>query len=547
MTAHADQFYKIFDFTDLPTVCSCTSSLGLTLTMELLSNIHENPLLQNLHARRRADIGKLFPELEKCPHDNFLFIYKYIQDSPQRFFTHSVYSIFLNWLKERNRTGKVALQQYLHENDAELNRAFQHLEEINKLEWHDFFKQPDDFELIRFIDQQIHPTYLRLIEAVFTPLARMVVHFSRMDSGKGTDGLGLYAVVQELAETSFREAVSPCKHIVRNAIAHGGITYLQNEIIYRDKKGNEERCRDRDVIRIFDDLLDNCNALALAFSLFVLVCQSDGYKLPQSLLLDELKEEIRSPWWEVVGCTPSVITGFSQLIIYARSSTMDAAKVRISTLQTGVLAERFAPGYERYFVSIRSSLLSWPGYAAFHGEKLHSLRISPNVRLEDYSGVLQDSPIFYVSKVKIPRFITRIQNMALSITINLPITLSENRRTNGWPEIYVREANIHRNSWGCVLNGSVHLVCQSDDTIQDIVRKFRKRIIQKALSAARHKTSIFSISRFLPLGFARISVFSKDYRRRRLSNFGLAKDLICTIQVKRINRHKMPRYIRFYN
>ena len=509
------------------------------MEMEALRNILENPLLRNTHARRRADIKERFPELSQCPHDHFLSIHKYIKRSPQRFYSHSVYNKFLEWLEDRNRTSQAAFQQYLFEHDAELNRAFLHLEEVNNLDWHDFFEKLDDFELIRFIDQQIHPTYLRLTEAVFTPLCRIVAHFSRIDRGKVTDGLDLWPVVQELGKTGLCEVVNPYKHIVRNAIAHGGITYLQNEILYRDNKGNEEKHSDTDIVRTFDDLLDTCNALALAFSLFLLVHQPHGYKLPQQLLLDELKEETKAPWWEVVGCTPSKFTGLNQLIVYARPSTSDYGKVQISTFQTGVLAESFAPGYDRYFFSIRSSS-SWPGWAAFDGKKLHELRIKQNAILEDYKGAIQDDLIFYVPRIKTPRFIARIQNIVLSIKLHLPIAISDMRRQLGWPEIHVREAKIHRNAWGCVLNGSVFLDFPAGDLRQDLVRKFRRRIVRKTLSEARHRTSIFTISRFLPLGFARISVFCKDYRRRRLSGFGLGRHLVCTIQVKRIQRIRSP-------
>lgn len=506
--------------------------------MEALRNILENPLLRNTHLRKRADVKERFPELLQCPHNHFLSIHKYIKRSPQRFYSHSVYSKLMKWLEDRNRNSQAALQQYFFAHDAELNRAFLHLGEVNNLDWHDFFDKFDDFELIRFIDQQIHPTYLRLTEAVFAPFCRIIAHFSRLDRGKGTDGLDLWPIVDELGKTSLFEVVNPYKHIVRNAIAHGGITYFQNEILYRDKKGNEEKHSDTNIVRAFDDLLDTCNALTLAVSIFLLVHQTSGYILPQELLLDELKEETKAPWWEVVGCTPSKFTGLNQLIVYARPSTSDYGKVQISTFQTGVLAENFAPGYDRYFFSIRSSS-SWPGWAAFDGKKLYELRIKQNVILEDYKGVIQDG-IFYVPQIKMPRIIARIQNLVLSFKINFPIAISDMKRQLGRPEILVRESKIHRNAWGAILNGSVFLEFPAGKLTQDLLRKFRRRVVQKALSEARQKTSIFQISRFLPLGFARISVFCRDYRRRRLSGFGLGPHLVCTIQVKRIRRIKSP-------
>lgn len=507
--------------------------------MENLRNILENPLLRNTHARKRTDINEKFPELAQCSHDRFLSIHKYIERSPQRFYSQSVYKTSMEWLEDRNRTSQAAFQQYLSEHDAELNRTFLHLEEVNNSNWHDFFEKLDDFELIRFIDQQIHPSYLRLTEAVFTPLCRIVAYFSRLDRGKGTDGLDLWPIVGELTNTNLCEVVNPYKHIVRNAIAHGGITYLQNEILYRDKKGNEEKYSDTDIVRTFDDLLDTCNALALALSLFLLVHQPNGYGLPQQLLLEELKEETKTPWWEVVGCTPSKFTGLNQLIIYARPSTADYGKVQISTFQTGVLAESFAPGYDRYFFSIRSSS-SWPGWAAFDGKKLHYLRNKQDAILEDYKGTIQDDLIFYVPRIKTPRFIARIQNIMLSFKLNMPIAISAMKRQHGWPEIHVREANIHRNAWGVVLKASIFIEFHDSAITQDLIRKFRRKIVRKALSDARNKTPIYKISRFLPLGFTRISVFCKDYRRRRLSGFGLGRHLVCTIQVKRIQRIRSP-------
>lgn len=515
-----------------------TKSLTLN-KMEALRNILENPLLRNIHTRKRTDIKEKFPELEKCPHDRFLSIHKYIKRSPQRFYSQSVYKKFIEWLDDRNRTSQAVFQQYLFEHDAELNRSFLHLEEVNNLDWHDFFEKLDDFELIRFIDQQIHPTYLRLTEAVFAPFCRIVAYFSRVDRGRGTDGLDLFPIVEELERTSLSDVVSPYRHIVRNAIAHGGITYLQNEILYRDKKGNEEKHSDADIVRTFDDLLDTCNALALALSLFLLVNQPHGYSLPQELLLDELKEETKAPWWEIVGCTPSKFTGLNQLIIYARPSTADYGKVQISTFQTGVLAESFAPGYDRYFFSIRSSS-SYPGWAAFNGKKLHDLRNKQNAALEDYKGTIENDLIFYVPRTKIPKFVARIQNIILSFKLNMPIAIAGMRSQLGLPGIYVREANIHRNAWGSVLTGSVFMESPDGSLTQDLIRRFRRRIVRKALSVARKKTSIYKISHFLPLGFARISVFCKDYRRRRLSGYGLGRHLVCTVQVKRIQRIRSP-------
>jgi len=107
-------------------------------------------------------------------------------------------------------------------------------------------------------------------------------------------------------------------------------------------------------------------------------------------------------------------------------------------------------------------------------------------------------------------------------------------------KVCVRNVEIHRNSWGSVMNGSVHIAAPVGKINQDTIRESCRRIVRKALSHARRKTSRLNITRYLPLGFARIAVFQNNYRKRRLSSFGLGKDLICTVQVQRIGRIRSP-------
>jgi hypothetical protein len=385
----------------------------------------------------------------------------------------------------------------------------------------------------------VHPTYLRLVEAVYAPFIRVVAHFSRVDHGKGTEGLDLWSTVQELSRTSLSESTEPYRHLVRNGIAHGGITYLQKEIKYQDKRGNEEKYGDADIVRLCDDLLDTCNGLALALSLFYLTRQTNDYRLPRQVLLDELREETRTPWWDIVGCTPSEFAGKKQLIVYVRVHTSDFRKVHFSTFQSGILAERFAPGFDRYFLSLSSSS-SWPGWAAFDGTKLREVRSSEVVKLEDYRSVIEDNVIFFIPKIKPLLVLTKIQNFTMSLQLHWPLAMEDLRERLGSPNIRVRNANIHRNAWGSVLRGDLFIETPGKEIDQELIRKFRRRIVRLVLREARRRTSVFSIARYLPIAFAHVAVFHKDHRRRRLASFGLGHGLVCTIQVKRLRRISVP-------
>ena len=88
-----------------------------------------------------------------------------------------------------SKTQSQRLRHYLREAENEINRALFFLREINAERWHDRVLNDDEHELVRFVDRHIHPTYLRLTEAVLAPLTRPVAFFSRLARGKGTDGL----------------------------------------------------------------------------------------------------------------------------------------------------------------------------------------------------------------------------------------------------------------------------------------------------------------------------------------------------------------------
>ena len=478
---------------------------------EYQANIWENPLLRRTHASQRAELRNRFPELDLCPHHHFLALRKYTTGSPQRFFTQSVYSKFLNWLNSRDRTARKRLQDYLSDHFQEVNGAFLHLQEINYYEWHDHFEKWDDYELMRLIDQNIHPTFLRLIEAVLAPFLRIPAYFSRLDGGKDTEGLDIWCIVQELQETDLSEGANHYRHIIRNGIAHGGITYLMDEIRYRDKKGNEETYGCSEIVRTFDDLLDTCNAISLALSLFLLTDQPHGYELPQQLLIEELREETSTPWWEIVGCIASQLPLLNQLTLYACARTSDYERVQISAFQSGVLGEMFAPGYDRYFLSIHSTS-SPRGWAGFDGKKLRHLRLKPETLLEDYRGVVEKDLIFYVPRFKLPRILIRFLRLVSAIRLSWSTAMADLRKQQGLPDISVREAKVHRNGWRCVLNASVYVQIKEGDINQDIVRKWCGRIIRRALCEARRRAPLTDAARYLPLGFARVAIFRKDHR-----------------------------------
>jgi len=427
-------------------------------------------------------------------------------------------------------------KEYFYHHDKEINGAFLNLEEINRFDWHDEFTGNQDYELIRLIDQRIHPTYLRMIESVLCPILSIAAYFSRIDKGSGTDGLNIFQVIEELKDTDLNEVTKPYSQIMRNGVAHGGITYLQDEIRYRDSKGNEDKKDVHEIIRIFDDLVDTCNALIIALSVFLLTHQAYGYKLPQQLLINELIEETENPWWEIIGCLPSELTQMNQLIIFARSRTMFFDKIRFFAIQSCLLAGTLAPGYDRYFMSIRSQT-STLGCVSFDGRKLKQVHENPDSPFEDYIRTIEDNVIFK-KRVRRLKFCERLETLLGSFGINWKRFKAKS--LVGIPRISVRISSIHRSGWGVVLKSKVIVINPNGEISKDYIKRWSGRIVKKSLHHARSKCSFNNKMRYLFLGYADISVFRRDYRRRRLADFNLDPDLICTIKIKRIKRIRNP-------
>lgn len=507
--------------------------------MESANSIWKNILYRKIHDNLRKEILIHFPILCNIKHSHYLALSKYCIDIPERFFSRTTYEEYLDWLIQRRSSDNFTLHEYIKDNMFRLNNAFIFLNEINQANWHDFIDKTDEYELVRYLDQEIHPTYLRLIEGVFFPFIHLIAFFSRKDRGKTTEKLDVYNCVEEIKKTSFSNLASVYRNTVRNGIAHGGITYLKGQILYKDKKGNQEILSNREVIKLVDDLLDICNGLVLALKIFFLSKTWMIYELPEQILVDELKAETETPWWKIEGCLHSEFSGKKQLIIYAHTDTRDYKKVFYFTVYSGVLGEQFAPGYDRYFISIRSPK-SWPGWAALDGEKLCQIRSKGPKSYKDYDGVLENNLVFYVTKFKLPKFLAKLETFYSSFKINLPLVIDTFRQQSQCPDIKIRNFRLHRKGFRAFLSGAVVLEEYESSFNKNNIRKYRKRIIKKTLRIARKKVSFFKILRYLPLNYARISLFRKDFRERRLLNFGLNKDLIGTVQVSKNKKIVAP-------
>ncbi len=480
-----------------------------------------------------------FPELQECQHSRFLSLYAYCSQRPEWYFSRDEFRVYLNWLRAQHASDSPALAAYLLDNAAELDRSLLFLAEINRYGWHDSVPpRADEYEVLRFIDQVIHPTYLRLAEAVLLPLARLPAFFIRAKRGKHTEGLDLYNVAEELQRAGLASFTAAYRQGVRNAIAHGGIVYRQREVVYHDRSGSST-LTDRAMVALLDDLLDACNGMALALRVFLLT--SDGtYPVPLQVLLAEVRAQTESPWWHIEGCVPSELPdGRKQLNLYARPRTGDGAKVRYTVTAAAALAAQLAPAFDRYFFSLHGEK-ALPGWAAFDGARLVSSISRGERPVESAARSLEDGIVFYVPRVRLPQLLGKAETMAHSLRLHWPLAMAGLRSQRRLPHIEVRSFELHRQGLRSVLHASVVITSEGGAIDQQLVRDSCRAVMRAASRAARRAMPMLRLTRYLPVGWARVAVFRRDYRRRVLESFGLRPDLVCTVGVKRIARIRAP-------
>ena len=499
-----------------------------------------NPVTRARDSADQGRLHRLFPDLSGCCEPHLLALRPYLRHSPERFFSASTHTLMSRWLSDRDSAQRDQLREYVAAAEPELCRAFLFLRQINAEAWHDMpLPTGDDYAALRYVDKEVHPTYLRLVEGVLAPLIRPVAHFTLADRQRAIGSQDIFNLVEVVSSTRLAECTAPYNHVVRNGIGHGDVTYMHRQIRYRDKKGNEETLDVSAAVRLCDDLLDACNGMSAALKVFLLRSSRNGYRVPRELLVEALAQETDTPWWHIEACIESDAGLARQLLVYARPNSRDAPKIQWASFHSAVLAESLAPGYDRYFFSLRTPK-ALPGWAVFKGSSLRQLRETAATDIAAYASAIDEPGLFYVPRHRLPRLVGKIDTLVQSFRLHWPLAVQQIRENFGIPTIVVRNTEIHRNGWRAVVNAAVVIENSTGIPLPDAIRVHRRRITRCATRHARRSISLFFAVRYLLVGYVRVAVFSTDFRRRRLASFGLGQELICTVQQKSIRRIRSP-------
>lgn len=503
-----------------------------------IKHIMENSITKPQDEFDLQRLSNIFTQLKEEAGSNSLALRCHLDHQPDKFYDKLAFDKYYHWITKQDQCKRVDLKNWVLQNIFHISQALLFLKEINLEPWHDFpLTSKDEYDTIRMIDKHIHPSYLRIVEGVFFPLLQPIAHFSRRDRNKHADNLSLWSTVEEIKGGPEGYLTQPYIHIMRNGIAHGGVSFLQRAIRYTDAKGNKCTYDTSFVVRVFDDMLDTCNGIAAALKVFFLNNQTQGYAMPQELLNQILQEQTKNPWWEVEGSVEAEIQDQSQLTIYAKLKTTDFRKIQWSALQTGILAERLVRGYDRYFLSFRS-WKSLPGWASFEGNRLKSLRESGSSDLEDYAGTLQEL-FYWHRKPKIFNFLDSFGTLLYSFQATWPLAWHDIMVNLDRPIITCRNVTVERDGWHAIINAEIVIENLDVQKAKETIRKNRHRAVRSTKRLMSKRQRWFGHA-MLPVGYARIAIFRKDYRRHRLKVFGLGDDLVCTLTLRRIRRIQAP-------
>ena len=504
--------------------------------------LEECPVTKVFNEYWNEKILNNFPILENAVNSKFLSLKKYITENPQKFYNKQIYHDFLSFLTRFKNDNPNQFVDVYKKSEHELNIAIKSLNEINNLKIHDLLEPNDDIEKIRFIENNIHFNYLKLTEAVYHKFIFIIAYRNRLQRKTSIEGLNIFNCVEEIKETEFDYITTCYDNTIRNGIAHGCVIYKEKDTVYKGKRGKAHKIATREVIRMFDDLLDICNGFSLALKIFFVLNRDFFEKkkliVPRQFFIQELKAQADAPKWKVVDCLENVIRhDQKQLNIFTENSLLDYQEVFYYALRTAILAEYFACGYDRYFFSLKSkySLLGW---AAYNGEILKRERLKDSNDINGYKGVLEEDLLFFVPKIKIPRPFLKILRFFAILKINFPIEYHKHTNYFFKRKYKLRDAVPFRRGLAIIINDpSLYIIKGSSEEIVSLVRKDFKKIISYAVKKSKNELNS-KISRLLPTSYIKLTIYDTDLRKRQLRGSGLIDSLVCSITVNKSRKIK---------
>lgn len=481
--------------------------------------------------RRRAVV--LFPELETCGHEFFAFMSLYARVIPWKFFDRGTATNTLRVLNEIRATDDWLLLSFFKDRHGEIEIALRSLEEINRASFHDRdWWSLETLNHIRDIRELVHPAYLQLCEAVLKTLLHPIAVFQRHKGGSMSETFTADERI-EAARKAGINAFEPFDSRVRNAIAHGGVKFAKDSITYRNVGAKDVKVRTTtpsETLRFFEDLLDICNGLAVAYRLLILLDKkllfSESAPIPPALVFPEVQHQLNTAGWHVRDYLEYEYgNGERDLNLFVTSSYFDDHKTRLSVIRAATFASRFMPSFDRCYVRLeRRGRIG--GWALFDTAKVRELLQRGITNGPSYLATTPDGGfiIFPWSRYfRVYGPFRLIGSIMESFGTSWPALRAQVEK----PE--VRHARtVSKRTYACV---TATTVLHIDDlqTAMNYVANNIHSLLRSAVKAGWRQPQTSRWLRWLPIGFVEVDVLRSDRRRRQLISSGLEENLLCRI------------------
>ena len=508
--------------------------------MEIL---FKSPLGSSNHKYKKRYIFKEFPFIKESGVEDYLCFFPFTKSIPAKYYNKEAFVDSYDFLRNHSTTNLSTFKNEVNKHHRKLSLAFQYLNEINTLNIHDNKVPDEEIDLMLFIDNDIHYNLLKLIEGVYSTFLSFITHFIFVDEGKNPQAAqNVSSCIEKLRTTKLGYITKSYSNTIRNGIAHGDFTFGNYEIIYRDSKGNEERKNISDIVQYFDDLIDLCNGISLGFRLFFIsgidILRENNINIPRQIMLEEIIDNINFDRWRVKNFIEAKIGEKNQLVIFVENNYWEYISVLYLSMHTAVLAEKYASGFDRYFLSLKCKY-AYKGSAGYDGKKLEELRLCNCNNLQDYAESLENKYILFFPRVKLPNIFNKILNIISIFKDNFKYEIDEIRTKLNRNIIDCRYLTIHRNGAYSIINGNIVLIKTEGDLV-DTIHSNINYIVKKIIKEARKQSKTFHLTRHLRVGYLRVGIFTSDMRKRTLYHGGLRPEFLCAVELKRIKRINVP-------
>jgi len=326
-----------------------------------------------------------------------LALSRFALHAPEKYFDRSVASAVLGTLESYAREDSTLLTTILEELRPKLDAGFEHLAAINAES--DDGRWPDDeVDRLKLIDTRFLFRHLRLLEYVLDFLALPIVAFHCERRGvkwRDPKFRTKSRLEEHLPNTPARLLAAHWSAVVRNAIAHGGVSFQMGELEFRDDHGQTEPRGHYEFVRSTDQLQDACNASALAYTAFFLRLAALG--VPTDIPLGVAREVLHgfvdrpSCWVEHVAVL--VRASGPQLHVYLRHGFTTSTKLMHEAYRAALVGLDLMPQADLFGVHMASPAT---GVSFFYFERKHlAAYAAQEITLQELLRRVSEKPMQY--------------------------------------------------------------------------------------------------------------------------------------------------------